>query len=70
MWPLLLLIAGAGYAYMQSGGGLRGLGALGRTNTSAKASRLRKLAQRYRHEGRYVKARALEHRANQISRSA
>lgn len=67
-WPLLLLVAGAGYAYMQSGGG--GLRGLGRTNTNAKASRLRKLAQRYRHEGRYSKARALEHRANQISRSA
>lgn len=70
VWPLLLLVAGAGYAYMQSGGGLRGLGAFGRTNAFTKASRLRKLAQRYRHEGRYGKARALERRANQISRSA
>lgn len=66
--PIALLVGAFAY-YQTQGGGLRGLGSFGRTNAFAKASRLRKLAQRYRHEGRYGKARSLERRANQISRS-
>lgn len=65
--PWLLLVAAAGAAYMQSGGGLSG-GGLGRMPRTTKAYRLRKLAQRRRHEGRFLEARRLEDRANRISR--
>lgn len=40
---------------------------LGRTPPARQAARLRKRAQRYRHEGRYLAARHLEKQANRIS---
>lgn len=41
---------------------------LGSTPRSYRAQRMRKLAQRYRHAGRYIAAKKLERKANQISR--
>lgn len=64
----LLLAAAAGFVYFRSQGG--GLGRFGRVPTTIKAGRLRKLARRKWHEGKYAEAKRLERRANQISRSA
>lgn len=64
---LVLLAVAGGYAYYATRSSpLRGLGRLPK---SIKTGRLRKLAQRRRHEGRYMEARRLEQRANRLSRS-
>jgi len=65
---LVLLAVAAGYAYYATQASpLRGLG---RVPVYVKTNRLRKLAQRRRHEGRFMEARTLEQRANRLSRSS
>lgn len=61
----LALLAGVGLVYYsRSGGGMSGLG----RPPASEPARLRRRAQRARREGRHMKARELERRANAISR--
>lgn len=65
LWLALAAVVGIALMQRQSSGGMSGLG---RTSPIVEAGRLRKQAQRLRAEGKYMKARELERRANVIRR--
>lgn len=66
LFAVLAVVGGYAY-YATRSSPLRGLG---RVPVATKTNRLRKLAQRRRHEGRFMEARRLEQRANRLSRSS